>query len=334
MPPPRQRLEASPARLPSRTVATSHCGPAGLRLPQSAATICHSFQQASDDDPRPTKISRPAASARSARAMSAATRSWPSPPSSIRSRCTSTRRLRARACCAACPARAGTCARSMMRMMADGFITARRLARLARRRRGALACRRCGPATISRSTSTCSRCATSQSRPELGIVHVQMHRAQRQGRCALRDDLADPDQAGARAERSDAASSRRSRSASAARSARYTFTAEADQDISPRSSIRSAFTSTRRRAGTRCSAGSPPSGWHVGSACMQAARRRRPAAGARGDRARRGGCGVGTVAGLPRPALDPAGARRRHRQLTSTSSSTSAPPARVPAGAF
>ena len=57
------------------------------------------------------------------------------------------------------------------------------------------------------------------------------------------------------------------------------------------------------------------SGWHVGSVCMKllvadGQRQAREAAGARRD-----GRGLGTVAGVSRPALDQAGAGRRHHQL-------------------
>ena len=57
------------------------------------------------------------------------------------------------------------------------------------------------------------------------------------------------------------------------------------------------------------------SGWHVGSVCMKLlvadARRLAKEAAARGETA----CGVGTITGLPRAALDQAGAGGRHHQF-------------------
>ena len=57
------------------------------------------------------------------------------------------------------------------------------------------------------------------------------------------------------------------------------------------------------------------SGWHVGSVCMKLLVADGKRVRRRSRRARRGGRGVGTLAGLSRFALDQAGARRRHHQL-------------------
>ena len=204
-----------------------------------------------------------------------------------------------------------------MRMMFDGFHRPHRLARLARRQRDALAGAAAPRRRSRRSISTVADARVSRSRPETGIVTFKgaVRNAAGVVLCEMVSPIIVRRRDGAGGVGYRCISSRTLEIGARRELGSFTFTADDDQAISPRSSTRRRFHLDEEEGRKSLFGGLAASGWHVASVCMKLL----VANGQRRDQggigAWRGGRGLGTVAGLSRTALDQAGARRRHHQL-------------------
>ena len=123
----------------------------------------------------------------SARARFRARKSSPLRPSSIRSRCISTKRPRATPCSAGCRHRAGTPAGIMMRMMCDGFLLNSSSHGRQRRRRSAMAQAGAAGRPTDPARHRAARRAPRAAAPEMGFVTMLMKCSTRRhaGACAL-----------------------------------------------------------------------------------------------------------------------------------------------------
>ena len=181
------------------------------------------------------------------------------PPSSIRSRCISTRRPPSASMLKGLSGSGWHLCSIMMRMMFDGFIG--RTASLGSP--GVNELRWLAPLRPGDDLTLdveVAEARVSRSRPETGIVTFKGMVRNAAGAGAVRDGLADHRARGAptrRAEQADAFLRGHRDRRSGASSARSPSPPRRSRN-SPRNSIRSAFISTRRRAANRCSAGWPP----------------------------------------------------------------------------